>query len=77
MSSTVIPLVYGLLVGKSTNDYTTFLKKILEQDDFRPESILTDFESGTIKAVKQILQTATHKGKTPRTRRESFLTSLL
>ena len=63
MSSTVIPLVYGLLIGKSTNDYTEFLKKILERDDFRPETILTDFESGTIKAVKQMLSNVTHKGK--------------
>ena len=77
MSSTIIPLVYGLLVGKSTNDYATFLRKILEQDDFRPESILTDFESNTIKAVKQILHTATHEGKTSRAGRESFSSSLL
>ena len=37
-------------------------RKILEQDDFRPESILTDFETGTIKSVKDILPNVLHKG---------------
>ena len=63
MSSTVVPLVYGLLVGNSAKDYNNFLQKVLEQDDFHPETILTDFESGTIKAVKQMLTSTTHKGK--------------
>lgn len=55
MSSVVIPLVHGLLVGKSTKDYNNFLKKVLEQDDFNPESIQTDFKSGTLKSIKQSL----------------------
>ena len=62
MTTTIIPLVYGLLIGKSTNDYNTFFEKILEQDDFRPESILTDFETGTIKSVKDMLPNVSHKG---------------
>jgi hypothetical protein len=62
MSSVVIPLVYGLLVGKSTKDYNSFLKKVLEQDDFDPESIQTDFESGTIKSIKESLPNVSHKG---------------
>ena len=62
MTSTIIPLIYGLLIGKSTKDYNTFLKKVLEQDDFRPESIQTDFESGTIKSVKETLPNISHKG---------------
>lgn len=62
MSSVVIPLVYGLLVGKSTKDYNSFLEKILEQDDFDPESIQTDFESGTLKSIKESLPNVSHKG---------------
>ncbi len=62
MSSVVIPLVYGLLVGKSTKDYNSFLEKVLEQDDFQPESIQTDFESGTLKSIKESLPNVSHKG---------------
>ena len=62
MTTTIIPLVYGLFIGKSANDYNTFFEKILEQDDFRPESILTDFETGTIKSVKDMLPNVLHKG---------------
>ncbi|CAF3834472.1 unnamed protein product [Rotaria sordida] len=62
MVSIVIPLVYGLLVGKSTKDYNSFLEKVLEQDDFRPESIQTDFESGTLKSIKELLPNVSHKG---------------
>ena len=62
MTTTIIPLVYGLLIGNSANDYNTSFEKILEQDDFRPESILTDFEAGTIKSVKDMLANVLHKG---------------
>ena len=62
MNSTVIPLVYGLLMGKKAKDYKSFLEKILEQDDFRPHSIQTDFETGTIKAFKEMLPNVSHKG---------------
>ena len=62
MSSTIIPLAYGLLINKSAKDYNTFLQKILEQDDFHPESIQTDFESGTIKSIKESLPHISHKG---------------
>ena len=34
----------------------------MEQRDFNPESILTDFESGTIKSIKGLLPRALHKG---------------
>lgn len=53
LTSTIIPPVYGLLIGKSTKDYNSFLSKIFEQDDFRPESIQTDFETGTIKSISE------------------------
>lgn len=62
MMDTIIPLVYGLLIGKSTSDYNLFFEKIFEQDDFRPESIMTDFETGTIKSVKEKLPNTVHKG---------------
>ncbi|CAF1988425.1 unnamed protein product [Rotaria magnacalcarata] len=51
MTDTIIPLVYGLLIGKSNNDYNLFFEKIFEQDDFQPESIMTDFETGTINDI--------------------------
>ena len=62
MTNTIIPLVYGLLVGKSANDYNLFFQKVLEQDNFQPQSIMTDFETGTIKSVKDMLPNVLHKG---------------
>ena len=62
MTSTIIPLVYGLLIGKSSSDYNNFFKIVLNQDDFRPETILTDFETGAIKSVKEMLPNVSHKG---------------
>ena len=58
MTNTIIPLVYGLLIGKSADDYNLFFQKVLEQDNFQSESIMTDFESGTIKSVKEMLPNA-------------------
>ncbi|CAF2117211.1 unnamed protein product, partial [Rotaria magnacalcarata] len=62
MTNAIIPLVYGLLIGKSSNDYNFFFQKILEQDNFQPDSIMTDFETGTIKSVKEMLPNVLHKG---------------
>ena len=64
MNNTIIPLVYGLLIGKTANDYNLFFGKVFERDSFQPESIMTDFESGTIKSVKEMLPNVLHKGKT-------------
>ena len=64
MNNTIIPLVYGLLIGKTANDYNLFFGKVLKQDSFQPESIMTDFESVTIKSVKEMLPNVLHKGKT-------------
>ena len=64
INNTIISLVYGLLIGKTTDDYNLFFEKILEQDSFQPESIVSDFESGTIKSVKEMLPNVRHKGKT-------------
>ena len=68
MTDTIIPLVYGLLIGKSTHDYNLFFQKILEQDDVQPESIMTDFETGTIKSVREKLPNAMHKANIVSTR---------
>jgi hypothetical protein len=60
--SQIIPLVYGLLVGKSTADYDQFFQRIMDEDDFNPESILSDFEAATIKSIKSKFPNILHKG---------------
>ena len=37
LKSQIIPLVYGLLVGKNSKDYERFFQCIMEEDDFNPE----------------------------------------
>ena len=64
MNDTIIPLVYRFLIGKSADDYNLFFEKILEQDCFQPESIMTDFETGITKSVKEMLLSVLPKGKT-------------
>ncbi|CAF4324488.1 unnamed protein product [Rotaria sp. Silwood2] len=61
MTNAIIPLVYGLLIGKSNDDYNQFFEKLFEQDNFQPESIMTDYEGGTIKSVKEMLPNVLHK----------------
>ncbi len=60
----VLPLVYGLLIGKSTADYNEFFEKILERDNFEPTFIMIDFEQATIKSVKEKLPNVLQKGNT-------------
>ena len=62
MTNVTIPLVYGLLIGKSSEDYNLFFEKVLAQDHFQPKSIMTDFETGTIKSVKYMLPNVLYKG---------------
>ncbi|CAF4343910.1 unnamed protein product, partial [Rotaria magnacalcarata] len=62
MTDAITPLVYGLLIGKSAEDYNLFFEKVLKQDNFQPESIVTDFETGTIRSVKDMLPNILHKG---------------
>ena len=62
MINVTIPLVYGLLIGKSSEDYNLFFEKVLAQDNFQPQSIMTDFETGTIKSVKAVLPNVFYKG---------------
>lgn len=58
----MIPLVYGLLIGKSTKNYNQFFEKIIDQDHFEPLSIMTDFEQATIKSVSEKFPNALQKG---------------
>ncbi|CAF4691291.1 unnamed protein product [Rotaria socialis] len=60
--SQVIPLVYGLLVGKKTTDYDRFYRRIMDEDDFDPETILSDFEVATIKSINSLFPNIVHKG---------------
>ena len=60
--NTVIPLVHGLLIGKITADYNHFFEKFVEQDNFDPVSIITDFEQATIKSVKEKFPNVLQKG---------------
>ena len=62
MTNVTIPLVYGLLIGKSSEDYNLFFEKVLAQDNSRPEPIMTNFETGTIKSVKDMLSNVLYKG---------------
>jgi hypothetical protein len=55
-------LVYALLVGKSSADYDQFFNRLMEEDDFNPASILSDFEAATVKSIKTIFPNAVHKG---------------
>ena len=64
MNNTIIPLVYGLLIDKAADDYNLLFEKVLGQESFQPESIMTDLESGTIKSVKEMLPNVLYKGKT-------------
>ncbi|CAM2725449.1 unnamed protein product [Rotaria socialis] len=61
MTNGITP-VYGLLIGKSAEDYNLFIEKVLEQDNFQPEPIMTDFETDTIKSVKDMWPNILHKG---------------
>ena len=60
--SQVISLVYGLLIGKSVSDYNHFFERIMEEDNFNSDSILTDLESSTIKLTESLFQIVVHKG---------------
>ena len=63
MTTVPIFLVHGLLIGKSSEEYNLFFEKVLVQDNFQPESIMTDFETVTIKSVKDMLPNVLYKGR--------------
>ena len=52
--SQIISLVYGLLEGKNSTNYERFFQCIMVKDNFNPESILTDFDAATIKAINSL-----------------------
>lgn len=60
--SQIIPLVYGLLVGKKATDYDSFFQCIMNEDDFNPETVLSDFEAATIKSISSFFPNVLHKG---------------
>ena len=60
--SRIISLVYGLLVGKNSTDYERFFQCIMGEDDFNPESKLTDFDAATIKVINSLFPNVSHKG---------------
>ena len=62
MDNAIIPLIYGLVIGKSDQDYNLFFEKVLQQDNSQPESIMPVFETGTIKLVKDMLPNVLHEG---------------
>ena len=62
MTNVTISLVYGLLIGKSSEHYNLSFEKVLAQDNLQPESIITDFETGTSKSVKDMLPNVLYKG---------------
>ena len=53
MTNTTVSLAYGLLIGKSTDNYNLFFEKTLKQDSLQPKSIMTDFEIDTVKSVRE------------------------
>ena len=55
--SQIIPLAYDLLVGKNSTDYERFRQCIMEEDDFNSQSILTTFDTGTIKVIISLFLT--------------------
>ena len=60
--SRIIPLFYGLLVGKNSKDYERFFQCIMGEDDFNPESILTNFDAAAIKAINSLFPNVSYKG---------------
>ena len=61
MTNTTISLVFGLLIGKGTDNYNLFFEKALKQDNLQPESIMTYFEIDTIKSVRERTPKVSHE----------------
>jgi hypothetical protein len=58
----IIPLVYVLLIEEATDDYDGFFEQLLLQYDYKPESILVDFENATLKSIETMFPDAVQKG---------------
>ena len=61
MTNVTIPLVYKLLIGKSSEDYNLFVEKILAQTNVQSELIISDFKTSRIKSIKDMLPDILHK----------------
>ena len=62
ISNAIICLVYGLLIAKHIQMIVSFIsQKVLEQDNFQPETIMTNFKSGTTKSFKEMLSKVVYK----------------
>ncbi|KAL5247507.1 hypothetical protein ACHWQZ_G019400 [Mnemiopsis leidyi] len=57
-----IPLVYGLLPGKTEVLYTSFLEELDSLAQFEPQSVLCDFERGLHNAVQHVWPGVTVRG---------------
>ena len=51
MANTIIPLVHGLFISNSTDDYNLLIEKVLKQDNIQAELVMIDFKIGIIKFV--------------------------
>jgi hypothetical protein len=60
--SRIILLVYDLLIEKKIDGCNLFFENVLKKDTFDPESILTDFETGTNKYVESLFLNVLQKG---------------
>lgn len=65
-SNQIVPLIYGLLIGKSADSYNKFFEQILLHGDYEPESILVDFEIATLKSIKLMFPDASQIGNLER-----------
>ena len=66
-SKRTFPLVYGLLPNKEEDSYTRFLTAMnalaqSAQVTFKPTSVLTDFEFGTLNGIDTVFPTAEKRG---------------
>ena len=57
-----MPLVYGLLPGKTERLYTSFFEELDSYGDFVPQSILCDYEKGLHNALHKVWAGSTIRG---------------
>ena len=57
-----LPLVYGLIPGKTQVLYTDFLSELDSFGGFDPQSVLCDFERGLHNAISSVWPSATISG---------------
>ena len=57
-----LPLVYGLIPGKTQVLYSDFLSELDSFGGFDPQSVLCDFERGLHNAISSVWPSATIRG---------------